>query len=289
MASFEDALLKIVAPQLQPPGYAYEARLRAADELFGFRKPLGDDVQAIVQFQVRHSTPECFTVNLLRVKSSVIQPYLHNGYAEACGARLSYVLWYVDGVREYSASDYWWTTSEGNLREAAAKITQYGVRWIEDPQAPRPWEMPAHNGHEFVEAVEQNLTPGMQRCGYRLARQHLAGDVPYLYFIRELPDGTQGCVELQWVYSLDPREFQFDVRVQRRTDQDPLALSAQSGASLAQLEWQARGSMLETATVAEAKTLLWRYADRAELDAQLRDALTQIEQIGLPWIDRANA
>jgi hypothetical protein len=39
--------------------------------------------------------------------------------------------------------------------------------------------------------------------------------------------------------------------------------------------------------VAEAKTLLWRYADRVELAAQLRAALTQIERIGLPWIDQA--
>jgi hypothetical protein len=280
MTSFETLLADIVAPQLQRLGYAYDARLRDADELFGFRKPLGDEVQAIVQFQVRHSTPERFTVNLLRVNAVV------------CGARLSTVLWYVVGFREYSVSDYWWPTNEAALRDAVRQVVQYGVRWIEDACAPRPWEMPAHNGPEFVEAVEVNLAPALQRRGYRLAQQRLVGEMPYLYFARELPDGTHGFVELQGVYSLDPREFQFDVRLQRRADEDPLAVSAWPGASLAQLAWQARGTILETATmaaaVAEAKTLLWRYANRAELDAQLRDALAQIERIGLPWIDQAS-
>jgi hypothetical protein len=287
MTSFGASLVEIVAPQLSPLGYEYDARLRAANELFGFRKPLGDDVQAIIQFQRRHNTTESFTVNLLRVKSGVIHPYLHDGYADACGARLGYVLWYVAGWREYPVSDYWWAVNEAALRDAAEQVARYGVPWLEDPQAPKPWEMPTHQGYEFVEAVEVNLARDMQRRGYRLEQQQLAGEVPYLYFVKELPDGTHGFVELQWVYSLDPHEFQFDVRLQRRADENPLALSAQPSASLAQLVWQTHGRVLETATVAEAKTLLWRYADRVELAAQLRAALTQIERIGLPWIDQA--
>ena len=279
MTAFETLLADIVAPQLQPLGYAYDARLRDADEIFGFRKLLGDEVQAIVQFQVRHSTPERFTVNLLRVNAVV------------CGARLSTVLWYVVGLREYSVSDYWWPTNEAALRDAVRQVVQHGVHWIEDAHAPRPWEMPVHNGPEFVEAVEVNLAQALQQLGYRLERAQLAGEVPYVYFVKELPDGTHGFVEVQRVYSLDPHEFQFDVRLQRRVDVNPLAVSARPGATLAQLAWQARRTSLKTSTVAaavaEAKTLLWRYANRAELDKQLCEALAQIEQIGLPWIDRA--
>jgi len=237
------------------------------------------EVDAIVQFQMRSSTPESFTVNLLRT----------NAARYDCGARLSTVLWYVNGLREFAASDYWWTTSEANLQGAAAKVAQYGVQWIEDARAPKPWEMPAHDGHEFGEAVEQLLTPVLQRGGYRLIMQRLSGDVPYPYFVKDWPDGTHGFVELQNVYSLDPREFQFDVRLQRRVDENPLALSARPGVSLAQLVWQARGAAVEALTVAEAKTVLWHYADRAGLDAQLRDAAAQIERIGLPWIERAIA
>jgi hypothetical protein len=288
MMSFESSLLEIVAPQLQPLGYEYAAHLRAGDELFDFGKPLRDNLQAVVQFQVRHSTPKSFTVNLLR------------GMDDVCGARLSSMLWYVIGLREYPVSDYWWPANETALRDAVAKVVQYGVQWIENAHAPRPWEMPAHNGHELAEAVEVNLAPALLRRGYRLERQQLLGDVPYLYFVREFSDGTQGFIELQSVYSLDPREFQFDVRLQRRADQNPLAVALQPAVSLAQLAWQARGAVMETATpsamlreqavaaaVAEAKTLLWRYADRAELDKQLRDALVKIERIGLLWIDRA--
>jgi hypothetical protein len=284
MMLFEDALLAVVARRLQSLGYAYDARPRDAAELLGFRKALGEDGQAVVQFQLRNSPPESFTVNLLRVN------------ADARGARLSTVLWYVMGLREYPVSDYWWPANEVALQDAADKVAQYGVPWLEDAQAPRPWEMPAHNGYEFVQAVEMNLAPTLQRRGYRLALPHLSGEVPYPYFVNDWPDGTHSFIELQSVYSLDPREFQFDVRLQRCAEENPLTVMAQSGVSLAQLAWQARGTgvaaappsaMLRGQAVAEAKTLLWRYADRAELDEQLRDALSQIERIGRPWIDQA--
>jgi len=285
MTTFEDALLAVVAPRLQLLGYAYDARLRDAAEVFGFRKALGEDGQAVVQFQLRNSPPDSFTVNLLRMN------------ADTRGARLSTVLWYVMGLREYPASDYWWPVNAAALQDAAEKVAQYGVPWLEDAQAPRPWEMPAHNGHEFVQAVEMNLVPTLQRRGYRLALSHLSGEVPYPYFVNDQPDGTHCFIELQSVYSLDPREFQFDVRLQRRAEENPLTVTAQSGVSLAQLAWQAREMSLEAATpsavlrglaVAEAKTLLWRYADRLELDAQLREALAQIERVGLPWLDQAS-
>ena len=286
MMPFESSLVEIVAPQLRPLGFAYDTGLRRTDELFGFRKALGADGQAIVQFQVRHGTPRSFTVNLLRAN------------ADARGARLSTVLWYVMGLREYPVSDYWWPATEVALHDAVEKVVQYGASWIEDARAARPWEMPVHNGPEFVEAVEVNLAQTLQRWGYRFERVQLAGEVPYPYFVKELPDGTHGFVEVQRVYSLDPREFQFDVRLQRRADENPLAVAAWPGVSLAQLVWQARGTGVATATpsamlrgqaVAEAKTLLWRYADRAELDEQLCDALTQIERVGWPWIDQAIA
>jgi hypothetical protein len=32
--------------------------------------------------------------------------------------------------------------------------------------------------------------------------------------------------------------------------------------------------------------LFWRYHDRAELDAQLLDALAQIKHIGLAWVEQ---
>jgi hypothetical protein len=274
MTSFEASLVEIVAPHLLPLGYEYAARLYTADDLFGFCKPLGA-AQAIVQFQRRHRLPGSFTINLLRVQ------------AEPCGARLSTVLWYVYGLRVYPASDYWWPATEAALCDAIEKAAQFGVPWIEDAHASRPWEMPAHNGQELAAAVKVNLAPPLLQRGYRLERQQLLGDVPYLYFVRELPDGTRGFIELQSVYSLDPCEFQFDVRVQRRADANPLAWSAQSGVSLAQLVWRARDVEVE-ATLDEAKMLLWHYATRAELDQQLRDALMQIERIGLPWIDQAS-
>jgi hypothetical protein len=52
--------------------------------------------------------------------------------------------------------------------------------------------------------------------------------------------------------------------------------------------WQARSRVpLAGLSVAEVANLFWHYRDRAELDAQLADALGQIEQFGCAWAEQA--
>jgi hypothetical protein len=294
---FEAALLQVVAPRLQPLGYAYAAALRVADELSGFCKTLGDETQAVIQFQ-RRADPafDCFTVNVLRIPADETHPRSIGG-AQARAARLGYVLWYVYDLREYPVSDYWWTATDSAQRETALrdvveKLVQYGVPWVEAADAPRPWEMPLSRADEFSEAVQAVLARTMVQLGYRLECQTLAGDVPYCYFSKALPDGTYALIELQAIYSLDPDEFNFDVRLQRRADDDPLGFDGNyahwRSISLAQLAWQSRGGApLDEVLVSEVKTLFWHYCDRAELDAQLRDALDQIKHIGCAWVEQA--
>lgn len=295
---FETALLIYVAPRLRPLGYEYDARLRVEDELFGFRKPLDDAVQAVIQFQRRgNSKADHFTVNLIRAQATAIRPRLYNNDASASAARLSYVLWFVYGLRDYPTSDFWWSASDAAQREAAlldatARIEQYGMPWLESPDAPRPWEMPAQRAGEFAKAAQAVMAAEMERLGYHLERQSLSGNLPYYYFSKAMPDGTFALIELQSIYSLDPSEFNFDVRLQRRRDNDPLDFNGNyehwRSMSLAQLVWRTRGGPpLDRLSVPEVKTLFWHYRDRAELDAQLRDALEQIKQIGCVWVEQA--
>jgi hypothetical protein len=285
---FEAAVLRCVAPRLQALGYAYDPARRVDDEMFGFCKALDGDTGAVVQFQRQAAgTYERFTVNVLRERA--------DGVSERA-ARLSYVLWFVHKAREYPVSDYWWTPADDVEREAAlldavAQIAEYGVPWIEAAEAPKPWEMPASRAAEFGEAVQAVLTGEMARLGYRLQHHSLAGGVPYCYFSKALPDGTFALIELQAIYSLDPHEFNFDVRLQRRADDDPLAFDGNYGQwrsiSLAQLVWQARSSVpLDRLAVPDVQTLLWRYRDRAELAAQLRAALEQIKLSGCAWVEQ---
>ena len=82
-------------------------------------------------------------------------------------------------------------------------------------------------------------------------------------------------IELQASTASIRDEFQFDVRLQRRADSDPLALIgawtlAQHFAGAIGLAGREAVRRCERSSVAEVKTLFWRYADRAELDAQLR-------------------
>jgi hypothetical protein len=202
-------------------------------------------------------------------------------------------------LRNYAVPDYWWValdaaTLPAALEEAAGHVVRYGVPWLEEVQASKPWEMPVHRAGEFCGAVQDVMMFEMERLGYQLRRQSLLGKMPYCYFSKTMPDGTFAFIELQSIYSLDPSEFNFDVRLQRRGDRDPLAFNGSyehwRSISLAQLVWQARGGVsLDRLSVPEVKTLFWHYRDRAELDAQLRDALEQIEQIGRAWVEQAES
>jgi hypothetical protein len=296
---FEAVLLKVAAPRLVQAGYSYDPRLRLGDELYSFRKELGDEVQAIIQFRYRaEGARNDFTVDLFTTRSGKIQPRMYGGYPEARGARLSYVMWFVHGLRDYAVPDYWWVALDAAylpaaLEEALGHVERYGIPWLEDAQAGKPWEMPVQRAGEFAEAVQAVMAVEMERLGYQLERQALSGDVPYCYFSKAMLDGTYALIELQAIYSLDPSEFNFDVRLQRRADSDPLAFNGNYGhwrsISLAQLAWQARSSTpLDRLAVSEVKTLFWHYCDRAELDAQLRDALEQIKQIGCSWVEQAS-
>ena len=294
---FEALLITYLAPPLRTLGYAYDPRLALDGELYGFRKVLGDDVQAIIQFRYRQDAARHdFTVNLFTAKSREIQPRMYGGYAGARGARLSYVMWFVHGLRDYAVPDYWWAVLDeaylpAALEEALNQVERYGIPWLECLEAPKPWEMPMSRADEFVEAVQVVMAREMERLGYQLERQSLAGDQPYCYFSKPMSDGTCALIELQPIYSLEPGEFNFDVRLQRRIDSDPLAFDDDyehwRSVSLAQLVWQARGSIpLDRLSVSEVKTLFWHYHDRAELDAQLLDVLEQIRRIGCVWVEQ---
>jgi hypothetical protein len=222
---------------------------------------------------------------------------LYGGYPGARGARLSYVMWFVHGLRDYAVPDYWWVVLDATyfpaaLEEAIGHVERYGIPWLEAAQAIRPWEMPVQRADEFGQAVQAVMALEMERLGYRLEQQSLSGDLPYCYFSKSLPGGAYALIELQAIYSLDPSEFNFDVRLQRKSDGDPLTFNGDyrhwRSISLAQLVWQARDNApLDRLSVSQVKSLFWHYRDRAELGAQLIDALDQIKRIGCAWIEQA--
>ena len=298
MTQFEETLQKIIAPRLKTFGYQYDANLRSGDELFAFRKKLEGVVSALVQFQWRSGpTHDAFTINLLRVKSAQLQPRAYGGYPDALGARLTHVLWYVHQLRSYPAAEHWWV-AEGpagladNLMDAMNQIEQYGLGWIENPYPPKPWEMPEYPVNQFMDALNQIVAPALDRLGYRSEIYRLKGGFPYPYFVKSNGDRRYSIIEFQQLYSLDPEEFIFDVRLQQQATPDPLGYSGDyrhwRNASLGQLAWQASGSTARLNSLAALQALLWHYADRAELADRLRDALNKLKQYGLPWLGQSD-
>lgn len=285
---FEATLRRLAAPRLSECGYDYDDRLRDGDELLGFRKPLEADLHAIVQFQRRGDE---FTINLLRVKSAVIEPHVYGGYCDSLGARLSHVLWFVENVHaDGGRPDCWWTLDD--LDAVVDALLRYGLPWLENPQASQPWEMPAQRWPEFVAAVTAIVASALAAHGYRAAAQSLAGSFLYRYFVKPLSDGEFALIEFQSIYSLDPAQFTFDVRLQRKATDNPLDCGGSyndwpaRATSLGQLVWRARAQPADEAWSADAvKSLLWHYADRAELDDRLGEVLVAIQQIALPWLE----
>ena len=51
MGTLGKGLMQYVAPVLAPLGYRYDAALRAGSRRYGFRKDLGEGIQAIIWFQ----------------------------------------------------------------------------------------------------------------------------------------------------------------------------------------------------------------------------------------------
>ncbi len=270
--------------RLAQRGYGYDARLGEGDDLLAFRKPLDEAVQAIVQFQRRGAE---WTINLLRVKSAEAAAHLYGGYAGALGARLGHVLWFVANVRDGGQPDRWWTPDE--FDDAVEALIAYGLPWLEDEHAPKPWDMPVQRWSEFVDTVFDIAGPELLALGYRAATQTLAGQFPYPYFVKSLPDGQFALIEFQPIYSVDPARFTFDVRLQRKPTDNPLDFDGTYGewraVSLGQLVWRARWSGDEAWSMAAVKSLLWQYADQAELAGQLRAVLTQIKASAQPWLE----
>lgn len=293
MVDFTVALQQLVGPRLSALGFEYDPQLSQAAELFAFRKTLSDERQAVIQFQRSHNAAVYdFTINLISARSVEHQPDDEIEH----GVRLSYVLWFVHQRRDYPVADYWWAASDeaqlpSALDDALNSLERYGLSWLAAPQPPKPWEMPAHRLTEFAAAVQRVLAPPLTQRGYQLEQRTLADGAAYPFFFRALPDGSYALIELQAIYSLDPAEFSFDVRLQRRPDCDPLtpiAPAFASSASLTQLAWRAyQAQPLQTVSVAEGRRMLWPYRDRVELEAQLHAALQDLVQVGLPWVEQA--
>ncbi|HZY43373.1 MAG TPA: hypothetical protein VFF70_01375, partial [Anaerolineae bacterium] len=251
-------------------------------------------IAAFVQFQRKGGlSNDEFTVNLLRVKAADLQPRAFGGYAGALGARLTHMLWYVHELRDYPASEYWWTSTdrsglEVNLIDAVNQIEKYGLAWIEDPNAPRPWEMPEYSAAQFVEVLNQVVTPDLIRLGFRSELRRLNGNFPYPYFVKPIDDRQYGIIEFQQVYSVDPKQFDFDVRLQRKATSDPLDFRGEqrdaTNISLGLLVWQINASSFPEMQAGLAP-LWWKYATRAELIDRLGDVLAKVKQVAIPWFE----
>ena len=148
---------------------------------------------------------------------------------------------------------------------------------------------PRNRWSEFVATVMDIAGPELSALGYRAATQTLAGRFPYPYFVKALADGDFALIEFQSTYSLDPTQFSFDVRLQRKASDNPLDFGGAYGewrtASLGQLVWRTCHAADEAWSIEAVKSMVWQYADRAELADRLREVLAHVPPIARPWLE----
>ena len=303
MTEFERVLKRVAAPRLKALGYEFDDNLKDSDVLLGFRRHLGDDVQAIVRFQ-RHARggralSDDFSVDLIRAQSEVIHPHVYGGYAGALGAQLSQVLWYVADMQAYGQPDHWWTPRSGralarNIAEVVDYLEQVGLPWLEDPEAQKPWEMPSHEGREFQMALRSIVAPRLEQLGYRPESHPLAGDHAHCYFVKRLRKDWHAIVEFQPIYSLDPSHFEFDVRLQRKRSSNPFKFGKRyrywRRTSLGQLMRRAYAARREQQpSMPEFRPVTWRYANHCELEACLHDAVEKVAEVAVPWLENVES
>jgi len=289
MIEFKEALSKFAAPRLRAAGYEYDDALRDRDLMYGFRKPLGDDVHAIIFFQRQQyeerPVGHGFTVNLVRCKTPNPAQWHRGGYEGFLNERLPAVLWFVHGLRIYPYSDHWWTPAkeeeiEAQLADALDKLERYGIPWLEDPKSRIPG-MPEVRLAEFREALLKIASPELQQFGYRAID---CEDYPFC-FGREVFDLTAFIV---FVLGGNPPDFErlvFHVMLFRNKGSEPSCdiYQGYEGAlyqSLGVLLWKRAGLR-----IGPYRYIDWEYSSQKELERQLKDAVEKIKDYAIPWLE----
>lgn len=155
--NFRQRLIRTVFPCLLPLGYDLVKRPESVGiGMFFFGKHLYDDIYSFVSFQLMRwhpppvraaPVPRRFQVSLLRNRGP--QPHYGHGSGENCYKNWLYMpldqlLWTVLDVKVYSSQYHEWKffTSEEletQLQDAAEKLIQYGIPWLENPESENPY------------------------------------------------------------------------------------------------------------------------------------------------------
>ena len=139
-----------------------------ASWLYGFRKDLGEGIQAIIWFQQSQYALKGvaeFTIELERKPGKDAEGYRR--------MELRGLLWGFYGLRRYPYSEAWWFATgpeemAAAFADALSVLQEYGIPWLEDPH-PRSPVWPSITEEQFAEwraAVARLVAPALTSRGY---------------------------------------------------------------------------------------------------------------------------
>jgi hypothetical protein len=290
MTDFKQGLLEFAGPRLRAVGYEYDDALRDRDLTYGFRKPLGGDVHALILFQRQQYEERPrglgFTINLIRCKTSDPAQWHLGGYEGFLNQRLSAVLWLVYGLRIYSNIDHWWIPVreeeiETQFADALDKLEKYGIPWLKDPKSKIPG-IPDARLAEFREALSKIVSPILQQFGYRAmdSKEH-----PFCFGRKVFDDLTAFII---FRLSGSPPGFErlvFYIDLFRNRGSEPRYDFGQGyegvlSLSLGGLLWKKAGLR-----IGPYRYVDWEYSSREELENQLEDAAEKIKDYAIPCLE----
>ncbi|NJO07599.1 MAG: hypothetical protein HC876_19945 [Chloroflexaceae bacterium] len=317
MAWFEELLLSLVTPRLQPYGYRYDDRLQRTGYKFydqdwqagrippderiqyGFQKHLGQREYGfiLVRRQIlpnaQRATGYRFTVELQRHKPSSLKYWLNQvgGTRVIRRTNLGRVLWFVHHI-PLAYVEHWWEPPTRDavpvaLTEATGWLIQYGIPWLAAPTAPPLDRLVEPMQEVFIDRVRAIMEPALLRYGYTL---QIAPDKRYQWFVKPLWGSLNAF--LLPLYGYDSNgEVGVGLLVSRNASPDP-CYPPQEPDDLPRAVAEpclemGLGLLLNRVYGIPTShlTLSRKYRTTAELDQLLQTLVTEIETYVLPWLE----
>jgi hypothetical protein len=292
MLNFRQALMKFAAPRLRELGYEYSDVLKDRNIIYGFHKRIGNHIQTIILFQRHqhreHASGYGFTVDLVRCKTDTIEQWHQGWYEGALRVRLGSVLQFVYSL-DIPHYDYWWNPiNDDQLRrtfqDVLDKLERYGIPWLEDLESRDPWKLSVVQQHTFSEALSQLVAPDLELLGYEVIKETMGESPPY--FMKKLWGTLYASVIFQLgKQSPDSSTLAFEVLLFRKGSKnpfDPAWMSREDWLDmrLGELLWE-----VYNLRIYPSEFIQWEYSHKAELEAQLRDALDKVKRYAIPWLE----
>lgn len=300
MGEFKDAILKDIAPELEPHGFLFEDSLRVGDYEFVFQADLGDSILAQIVITRRHdeSRPlgKGFSIHLLRRNASQIADAGQGEYEGNLNEGLFDLLRRMEGNDSREGSPSWWDASaeaefESLFQEAVTKLKRYAIPWLLDAETRNEWYIPRVDRGVLAEAILRQVSPSLQERGYEVLQD--AQTIPP-YFRKHLRESLFGFVTFHQGKLPGSPAYLLLVRLEAKHSPEIFPKPMQDGDQMSipvpiLLEELSILAARQQGTVRpDPASRGWTYSSEQELRMSLKDVTTKLVEYGLPWLENPN-